>query len=199
MESLEDAKLRTPWTLKHRSRAVTCEDYEQLTLEATGEVARAVCRAEQEGIIKLIVLPRGNEPKLIPAAELCDQVKKYLDQRRLITSKIEVSGPGYNEFSIETEVVLEQEMADRATEIKHQLEEQFKQFFHPLIGGPNKNGWPMGRDVQLSDVAYVIESVTGVDYISRLIFDHTRGKIKIDIDRDSFPFLKEVIVKVSGG
>ena len=42
------------------------------------------------------------------------------------------------------------------------------QFFHPLLGGPDGRGWPFGRSVYLSDVARLLESVAGVDYVRQL-------------------------------
>jgi hypothetical protein len=41
-------------------------------------------------------------------------------------------------------------------------------FLHPLRGGPEERGWEPGRSVYLSDVASVLERVSGVDYVEEL-------------------------------
>ena len=41
-------------------------------------------------------------------------------------------------------------------------------FLQPLTGGPGGTGWPFGRGVYLSDLAGIVESVPGVDYVTLL-------------------------------
>jgi len=41
-------------------------------------------------------------------------------------------------------------------------------FLHPLQGGPDRQGWPPGRGVFLSDVAAVLERVPGLDAVDEL-------------------------------
>ncbi len=199
METIEEAKLRAPWLLKHRCRAVTAEDFEKLAYEATGEVARALCWTQQEGIIKLILIPHGKEAKLEPSDALCNVVKQYLDERRLVTTKIEVGGPGYVDVSIQAGVVLQQHMVDQFPQVRQQINDKLEQFFHPLTGGLYGRGWPMGRAVHLSELYYLIENITGVDYVSMLMLDNTPGKDRIQIPETSFPYLKEIDIKISGG
>jgi hypothetical protein len=198
METIEAAKMRAPWELKHRERAVTAEDFEQLAYKATGEVARANCSTREEGIVQLILIPAGEEDRLVPSPTLCESVRKYLDQRRLITTKLEVAGPEYIEFSIQTEVVLLQNMVDKLHQIKNNIVNQLKTFFHPLRGGLYEKGWPMGRTVHLSELYYVIENVSGVDYVTSLVLNHIPGKERISIDENSYPYLSDIEIRVSG-
>jgi hypothetical protein len=199
METIDEAKLRAPWELKHRSRAVTTEDFEELARCATAEVARAICWSYQEGTVKIVIIPHGNQRKLEPSDTLCDVVKKYLDERRLVTTRIEAAGPAYVDISIQAEIVLEQHMVDQFPQVRQQINDKLEQFFHPLTGGLYGRGWPMGRAVHLSELYYLIENVTGVDYVDMLILDNTPGKDRIPIPGTSFPYLKEIDVKISGG
>lgn len=57
---------------------------------------------------------------------------------------------------------------------------------HPLTGGPEGQGWPFGRDVFLSDVAAVLEAVSGVDYVQtlNLLLDNVPSGERIDVPPD---------------
>jgi len=63
-EMLEQAKLRAPWELKHRQRAVTKEDFERFALDATAEVARVHVRVDDQGIINIMIVPHGHASHL---------------------------------------------------------------------------------------------------------------------------------------
>jgi hypothetical protein len=48
------------------------------------------------------------------------------------------------------------------------VEAELTGYQHTLSGGPAGEGWPIGRDVHISDIAAVVEAVDGVDYASHL-------------------------------
>ena len=53
----------------------------------------------------------------------------------------------------------------RETEVPGRAVQIVRDFFHPLTGGPNVQGWPFGRDVYVSTVYELLEHVPGVDYV----------------------------------
>jgi hypothetical protein len=57
---------------------------------------------------------------------------------------------------------------DQARVIKDAALAALTRFFHPLTGGRDGHGWPFGRDVYISDVAVLLESLVGVDYVQNL-------------------------------
>ncbi len=62
-EPLESARRRAALELRTRSRAVTVEDFERLTVEASRRVARALCSAPPgDGPVRVHVLPRVDPP-----------------------------------------------------------------------------------------------------------------------------------------
>ena len=62
-EPLESARQRAALELRTRSRAVTVEDFERLTVEASPLVARALCSAPPgNGPVRVHVLPRVDPP-----------------------------------------------------------------------------------------------------------------------------------------
>jgi len=51
-------------------------------------------------------------------------------------------------------------------------------FLDPLIGGPDGNGWPFGRDVYRAEIMQVIDRVAGVDHLVslELVADGCQGQ-----------------------
>jgi hypothetical protein len=43
--------------------------------------------------------------------------------------------------------------------------EALYQLFHPLLGGPREEGWPLGRTVQTGDVHACLQRVRGVESV----------------------------------
>ena len=41
-------------------------------------------------------------------------------------------------------------------------------FFDPVAGGPDRTGWPLGRDVYRAEVMQVIDQTPGVDHVLTL-------------------------------
>ncbi|MGA1865660.1 MAG: putative baseplate assembly protein [bacterium] len=215
-DTIEDAKLKGPRTIKHRYRAVTIEDFEALALEASKEVEKASCFSE-DGRIKIIILPkedteRGVEalkktrsynnpdynPKLLPGSMLIRTVKDYLDSRRLINTRLEVKGPDYTDFSVEAEVVVIPQKIEDVNNIKDQIKRQLIIFFHPLKGGPQGEGWQMGRAVHISEIFYLLEQVEGVDYVKDVKLNNNTWEKKVSIGKMSYPHLREIVIKISG-
>ena len=105
-ETLESLRDRLPETIRHRDRAVTLEDYEDLAKLASPEVARAKClplhwlgdppeQAPRRGTTSIIIVPRSEALKPLPSLELISRVEKFLRARACPTADILVGGPPY--------------------------------------------------------------------------------------------------------
>jgi hypothetical protein len=185
-ESVDEAKLRGPHTIKSRNRAVTPEDYEWLSMQSSNSIARAKCLSsrEREGEVTVIILPKQDErlpdysKKLLPSTELLRRVQLYLDTRRLVTSIVNVLKPRYVEVSFKIEVI--REPTGAGDRLKRDIEEAMRIFLHALDGGRQGKGWEFGRHVFKVDLYHVIEQVKGVEFVDRVdIFDEDR-KIHVD-------------------
>jgi hypothetical protein len=180
-ETVEEAKLRAPLTLKSRDRAVTAEDFEALTLKASTSVARAKCLPSQQhnGMVQLVIVPRGDDKnmdltkKMVPPPELLRYVKNYLDERRLVGTELEVIKPGYIEISLKIRLV--KRTVGQGERVKREIEDRLRKYLHPLVGGRDGKGWPFGRAVYKTDLAHLVEDVPGVEAIDYItIFDEDR-------------------------
>ena len=77
--------------------------------------------------------------------------------------------------------------------------------FHPLTGGPDRKGWPFGRDVHVGEVYAVLQRVPGVEFVedARLyaanLITGERGEQvqRIDVDAQSlvFSFEHQILVQ----
>ncbi len=190
-ENIDSVKLRGPQTLKHRERAVTCEDFEWLAKEATAEVAQARCLAvrnrlgtPEPGWITVVITPQSSVTKPIPNTTLLRTVQNYLEQRALTNlqagKQIHVKGPEYIETTVMADVVAKE--PEKADEIELAIIQRLETFLHPLQGGPQRSGWDLGRDVYISEIYTEVEAVEGVDYVSRLSLQASLQQYRIELE-----------------
>ena len=189
-ETVDEAKARGPHVIKSRNRAVTAEDFEWLTLQASNGIARARCIPSigREGEVTVVVVPKRDDRridleslkhKLIPSTELLRRVKHFLDERRLLTTVVHVVRPRYIEVSITVEII--RKTSGSSETLKRAVEERLRRFLDPLLGGRSGDGWPFGRNVLKLDLYNVVEEIDGVDVVHRIrLHDEDR---KADVDQ----------------
>lgn len=177
-ETMDALMARAPLAIRHRNRAVTVEDYQDLALQASTEVARARCvplfdlaadpDATQRlpGAVSVVVVPRSTDAKPLPSLELLDRVRSYLDARRVATSDLVVVGPDYVRVDVEVQIALKS--LDAAGTVEAAVTGALRKFLHPLTGGADGAGWDFGRQPHLSDVYALLEPIAGVDHVHAL-------------------------------
>ena len=181
-ETLDHAKLRAPRTLRTRFRAVTAEDFEILSLESSPHIARACCiqprtyGTEGEpspGTVQVFLVPQITQPEgqltleqLCLSSDVMHEAQRYLDERRLLTTMLQIGQPEYVFVTVEARIIVRPEVnlemvrRDTATQLYH--------FLNPLVGGSEGTGWPFGRDLYVSEVYTVLQHVPGVAYIEQV-------------------------------
>jgi len=191
-EELARVKERGPKRLRHRERAVTPEDFEDLAREASPKVARAKAifpRLESKkaegaqtettfptfdgqkmvaGQIGLILVPDSEEPRPTPTLSLIRRVEKYLLERCVPTLDLWISGPKWVEVTVSATVV---PTSSDKTDLAATVKEALARFLHPLTGGADGKGWPFGRKPHKSDLYALIQRVPGVDHVHTLKAD----------------------------
>jgi hypothetical protein len=184
-EIIESLIERAPRTVRHGGRAVTLEDYEDLAMLATPEVARAKCvpllnlqdnaldtqnpsnqPPKAPGGVSVIIVPRSSDSHPLPSLELIKRVQNYLEIHAIATAKIWVVGPVYVEVSVTVEIV--PTSIDHASALKRDVNKALIDFLHPLTGGFDRLGWQFGRRPHESDFYALLEAVPGVDHIRTL-------------------------------
>jgi predicted phage baseplate assembly protein len=195
-ETLREAKKRAPHAIRSRCRAVTAEDYEYLATQAANiKRAKALplfhpgfpdVQPGVPGVVTVIVVPDADKdvPNPTPSEATLRTVCAYLDQRRLLTAELYVIRPTYQRVEIRGEVIVH-DNADIA-EVKPAIEKTLLDYFHPLRGGEDGQGWPFGGTIFFSRVYQRVFTVAGVQSISRLV---------IVLDGEEAPECKDVPIR----
>ena len=185
-ESLEDAVIRVPRSLRTRDRAVTAEDFEALALQSSRRVARAQCPPEnsgngQKGVVNLLIVPYidttpienglGISPESFSLSEpLKNEVLTFLGERKLLGIDVQLQEPEYVGVSVQLEVGLEHEYSNREAreEIKRTLNVQLYRFLNPITGGITGAGWSFGNPLYTSDIVSLLQKVSGIRYLGSI-------------------------------
>lgn len=184
-ESLERVKERVPKQLRHRDRAVTARDFEDLAYEASTEVGRVKVITPDSlasnqalmsgGWVSVLIVPHSQESRPTPSLALINCVKDYLQARSSPTIDLRVAGPKWQQVRVITTIVpisLQGTDALRVT-----LSDRLQHFLHPLTGGSTEQGWSFGRQPHLSDLYALLESIPGVDRVDQLEIQPTNAVI----------------------
>ncbi|MFW6600008.1 putative baseplate assembly protein [Propionibacteriaceae bacterium Y2011] len=175
-ETIENAKLRGPMSLRSGDRAVTAEDYERLTLQADPTVARALCLVEDAAEpIKVLVVPRSvvtpralELDDLVLDEEQTTRIAEYLDDRRLVTSRVRVDEPLYQGLMVVAQVSAVPGV--RVEAVREASLDALFGYVNPLVGGPDGTGWPFGRTIDDSDIHALLRTLPGVASVNQVYF-----------------------------
>ncbi|MFJ5840527.1 putative baseplate assembly protein [Streptomyces shenzhenensis] len=216
-ETVEEAKVRAPITLRAQERAVTLRDYEELARRAAPETARITCLEGDTGehgayAVRVLVVPQAvPDPggrlrfeQLVPGDALLRRITRYLDERRLIGTRLAVGPPFYQGVTVVATL-----HAFRGTDtdrVRRQAHDALYRHLDPLTGGADGRGWPFGRPVQSGEVFAVLQRVPGVELVDEVQLhpaDPLTGKRgdptnRIDLEPPSLVFSFDHRVRVIG-
>lgn len=176
--ALADALDTIPGIVHRHDRAVIAADFEALALEVDG-VARANTlarmhpdnpRSEAAGVVSVVAFGPGDAGTAhapLPDLGLLRRVARYLDARRLVTTELYVIPPEYVEIHIAVGLQLRE--GYQADAVRRWVDQILRRFLAPLpTGGPDGEGWPLGRDVRRAELEAVAVQVEGVEYLEDL-------------------------------
>lgn len=227
-ETSEAAFRRLRRELASPSRSVTKEDLESLCVNSRLGIGRAQAipgmhphfpTLETPGAITVLVLPDLPESlrdtdflqseQDITAIETEPEVLRalatQLDKTRLLGDEIFVRNPAY--VPIDVRVTLSTSNVLDAN-IRNWLSKELSTYLHPIVGGPNKRGWPIGQPVIPSELQRVLREhdefgslvhEIGVRTISESheAINEFETCVETSIPRDSLPALRDIKVKLS--
>jgi len=178
IEDWDSLRERGSRWLRHRDRAVTAEDYEDLAKLASPVVAKARCYSCRDfgvdpagenlwpGMISVVIVPRSEDPTPQPDLTLLRRVRDFLNQSRVADASIVVLAPEYARICVSLIVV--PEAAYAGATVVAQCRETLMRYLHPVTGGDEGNGWQFGVLPHESDLYARLESVQGLGYIRSL-------------------------------
>ena len=185
-ETLEGAMMRAPALLRSRDRAVTEADFEFLAREVLRDTGwgqyRVKClqpRPAREsrvipGQIYVLIIPHVQDPehRLRPKpeflemdveSEVYEDLLNYLDERRLLTTRLDIRTPAYHWVS--ARISIHAVPGTNHARVEDEVLYRLYHFLNPLMGGAKGDGWPFGRDLVISDIYQALQGVAGIQYI----------------------------------
>ena len=194
-ESLTEAKMRVPQELRAQQRAVTADDYENLSKTASRSIARVKCvaagsgaKSPPPGTVELLAIPAvlasieaGDLARLSLDERLKERLMTHLDRYRLLTTKVIVREPDYLGVKVQAEIVVSEYSQPEL--VKQRVLDYLRQFITPLalkqpdpelaqfLGG-NWEGWPFGRDLYVAELYTLIQLVPGVKHVLDVQLSH---------------------------
>jgi hypothetical protein len=185
-KSLTEETRETVLRLRQCDRAVTCADFENLALATNStlapdqqQVARAHCIPRRNlthdptaanntpGHVSIVILPSSqslSDLPLLPSAALIQAVESYLEPRRLLTTKVHVVAPRYLTIRVQMTLMLKADALE--AEVSSRANQALRDFFDPLRGGVDGQGWPFGRSIYVSELYQLLDRLPGVDYVT---------------------------------
>lgn len=173
--------------LSECTRAVTIEDFELLAYKALLEkpnikqifpdlAVRTICLAnrdlensktfdsEQFGHVSIIlIMATQNQTDLMKETyDLKQYVKQYLSERKVLTNRVHVVDPDYQEVRITMQIAATDE------KLAGTVKDVIEKYIDPITGGADKKGWPLGRNIYNSDLYFLVEGITGIDHVKQI-------------------------------
>jgi predicted phage baseplate assembly protein len=217
-ETVDEAKVRAPISLRAQDRAITPRDYEELARRAAPGTARIKCLAVDDaaaggGAVRVLVVPqavvdRGGVlrfEQLVPGDEMLAQITEYLDERRPIGVRLAVGPPYYQ--GVTAVVTLHTFRNVDGDRVNAAALEALYNYVDPIVGGPLGTGWPFGRTIHSGELFAVLQRIPGVAMVDEVRLhaaDPITGKRgdavdRIDMNESALVFSYDHRVKVVAG
>ena len=180
-ETLEAARMRVPSMMRSQGRAVSEADFEHLARQALpATIGRVKClqpRPREDrvnpGQVYVLVIPRVAQPEsyleptqLEPKTADVQALTAYLDERRLLTTRLDVRAPAYRWVS--ARVQLRATPGVNQAEVEAQVLARLYRFLNPLTGGKDGHGWPFGRTLFVSDVYQCLQGMPNLEFVRQV-------------------------------
>ncbi len=173
-ETLPEAERRIPSRLKTRNRSVTEEDYQILAAQTPGvrlgrvEVLPKFVPQQRRGgvpgVVSVMLWPHREKVEAPnPRADrpLLEKVYKYLDSRRPLATELYVVAGEYIVIGLSIAISIRQGFGH--DQVTRDVREAIKAYLWSLSpGGPQGEGWPLGRAVSDREIEVIAARVTGV-------------------------------------
>lgn len=195
---------RTSTLLRHRNRAITIWDVEQLVLQGFLEIALCRCLPHhsrdsecEPGSLAVVVVPDALERLPAPTVLLAAQIERHVRERGSPHLRVAVLCPCYVEVSVAATVHLRRGLPAGAA--IREVERALRAFLHPLGLGPALAAGDaaalaelgtvrrparrvFGRPLYRSEIVRALEDHPAVDYVENVVLDGDPEVERIDVD-----------------
>ncbi|MEC4017979.1 putative baseplate assembly protein [Streptomyces sp. H27-D2] len=177
-ESVEGVKQRAGQWMRTQGRAVTARDYEAVAAAACREAGRIECVADPvndgPGLVRVLIIPKtpdvqGEESwrALVPSRAMLESAVQAVEAARPIGTRVVVSGPAYQGVTVVAEV--EAVWGAEPDAVREQVLRSLHEFLSPLPSEDReREGWPLGRALRLSDALAAAARCEDVESVTKL-------------------------------
>jgi hypothetical protein len=153
--------------IRHRRRAVTARDVEDLTLQSSPDVVQARCLMRR-GYARLIVVMRGARPQ--PNASQVRELRRLLLEVSPVAlaapGALRIEGPAVRKLRIE--LTLRIPTLDQAGDVGRDVKKRVARLFDTAEGGADGQGWPLGTSPGEGDIAYALMDIPGLESVAQV-------------------------------
>lgn len=147
--------------LRHRERALALQDFEDLALQTSADVAQARAFRSKDGL-RVVVVMRGADP--IPDASQRRALKRTLQQAAsplfAEPATISIEAPRVRRLRLHLKLRVDslEDAGMLATAVRRALQT----FFDSVSGGLAATGWPLGAAPAEEDIAFALDDAPGL-------------------------------------
>jgi hypothetical protein len=149
--------------LRHRGRAVTVRDFEDLALERFADVVQARCYI-RGGSVRLVAVMRGADPS--PSQAQRRELKRVLlaAAPAALAGSIRIERATVRGFRVE--LTLRVATLDVAGELARHVKQTLRAYFDTDTGGNGRDGWALGASPTEDDIA---EALLDEPYLESIV------------------------------
>ena len=174
--ALDDEVRRVVLHLRSQDRAVTCTDFERLALDADERVKRARCVPQRDltsktpyeqadAHVSVVIYPSEVADGNGATVKLTQKVWDHLEPRRLLATRLHVVGPKLVKLGVQVRIFLKPDAVKE--NVEQEVKDKLERFFAPLRDEHEREGWPFGRSVYVSDIYALLDEIPGVDFVTK--------------------------------
>ena len=130
-------------------------------------------------------------------APLWDRVRRFLDPRRLITTRLVHLTPTLMPLAIQAALVVP--AGQSAPEVVAAARERLLTFLSPTTGDVHGRGWRLGRNVFRSQLFRLLEETPGVDHVEFLALSPADADGNVQVGVVALPVLQTLTVTARAG
>ncbi len=150
---------------RHRDRAVSAWDYEQLARDTVPGLAAVRCLphtcptlGSRPGDVALVVVPSGSQPMPLPTVAMAEAIESGLRTRMPVTASVAVVPPAYVAVTVTAHLVLARGVA--SLQGRETVLDALEVWLHPARTAPR-----FGGGLYASAVVAFLESLAEVDHV----------------------------------
>ncbi|WP_341878103.1 baseplate J/gp47 family protein [Defluviitalea saccharophila] len=211
-ESLQSAIIRFKKELSDINRAVTSQDYEKIALETPGlKLARVKALPlykpglngypieKAKNCVTLVAVPYSERKMPTLNERYIKNIRRYIEQFRLITTDVHVMSPEYIGINVYGEIEVKPYYRDAKDKIYTTLNE----YLNPVDMGEGKKQWEFGNTVYRADLYGQIDRLEFVKEIKALTITASGGEYfknqngDIEIPPYGLVYLKSVHIDIT--